>query len=78
MKSRRSPLFRDVLPTLTNLGSYATFTDRADDVTDPRRRAERDSLALGSHDFTVKMRFLRETGRGLPGVPQGRLPGDGG
>jgi hypothetical protein len=54
-------LLRDALPTLTNLGPYATFTDRADDVTDPRRRAERDSLAVGSHDFTVKMRFMRET-----------------
>lgn len=54
-------LFRDALPTLTNLGPYATFTDRADDVTDPRRRAERDSLAVGSHDFTVRIRFMRET-----------------
>jgi len=54
-------LFRDALPTLTNLGAYATFTDRAEDVTDPKRQAERDSLAVGSHDFTVNMRFLRET-----------------
>jgi hypothetical protein len=54
-------LFSDALPTLTNLGPYATFTDRADDVTDPRRRAERDSLAVGSHDFTVRIRFMRET-----------------
>jgi hypothetical protein len=54
-------LFREALPTLTDLGPYATFTDRADDVTDPRRRAERDSLAVGSHDFAVKMRFMRET-----------------
>jgi hypothetical protein len=54
-------LFRDALPTLSNLGPYATFTDRADDVTDPRRRAEKDSLSVGSHDFTVKMRFRRET-----------------
>jgi len=54
-------LFREALPALTNLGPYATFTDRADDVTYPKRRAERDSLAVGSHDFTVNMRFLRET-----------------
>jgi len=60
VKSRRSPLFRDALPTLTNLGPYATLTDRADDVTDPRRRAERDSLALGSHDLTVKMRLTTQ------------------
>jgi len=53
--------FGNALPILTNIGSYATFTDRADDVTDPRRRAERDSLALGSQDFTVTMRFARET-----------------
>lgn len=54
-------LFRDALPEITNVGAYATFTDRADDVTDPERRAQRDSLASGSHDFTVHMRFMRET-----------------
>ena len=53
--------FGNALPLLTNIGSYATFTDRAEDVTEPARRAERDSLATGSHDFTVAMRFSRET-----------------
>ena len=53
--------FGHALPILSNIGSYATFTDLAEDVTDPRRRAERDSLAQGSHDFTVTMRFTRET-----------------
>ncbi|MGW8267027.1 MAG: hypothetical protein ACWGSQ_11715 [Longimicrobiales bacterium] len=53
--------FGNALPILSNIGSYTTFTDQAEDVTDPRRRAERDSLARGSHDFTVSMRFTRET-----------------
>ena len=53
--------FGNALPILSNIGSYATFTDRAEDVTDPRRRAERDSLAQGNYDFTVTMRFIRET-----------------
>ncbi len=52
--------FRDALPTLTTVGTYATFTDKADDVTNPKRRAERDSLAV-SHDYVVRMRFMRET-----------------
>ncbi|MEJ2501782.1 MAG: hypothetical protein P8177_00460 [Gemmatimonadota bacterium] len=54
-------LFRDALPELSNIESYATFTDRADDVTDPSRRALRDSLTTGSHDYVIHMRFVRET-----------------
>jgi hypothetical protein len=52
--------FRDALPEITNIGSYATFTERPDDVTSPRRRAEQDSIAAGN-DYVVRMRFMRET-----------------
>jgi len=52
--------FRDALPEITNIGRYATFTERAEDVNDPARRAERDSLAAAS-DYVIRMRFLRET-----------------
>jgi hypothetical protein len=54
-------LFRDALPELTNIASYETFADRADDVTSSARRAERAGLTEGSHDFVIYMRFLRET-----------------
>jgi hypothetical protein len=54
-------LFRETLPTLTNVELYYTFTDRSEDVTDHGRRAERSSLESGTLDFTVKMRFKRET-----------------
>jgi hypothetical protein len=53
-------LFRDALPELSNVGAYAMFIEHAEDVNEPRRRAERDSLAA-SHDYVIRMRFLRET-----------------
>ncbi|MFC1512048.1 hypothetical protein ACFL5H_02505 [Candidatus Latescibacterota bacterium] len=52
--------FRDALPEITNIGRYATFNERAEDVNDPVRRAQRDSLAAVS-DYVIRMRFLRET-----------------
>jgi hypothetical protein len=54
-------LFADALPELSNVGAYATFTDRAEDVTDPARRMKRDSLLAGSYDYTIQLRFRRET-----------------
>jgi hypothetical protein len=50
--------FGDALRELTNVGSYATFTESSADVNDPARRALRDSLAARS-DFTVRLSFMR-------------------
>lgn len=53
-------LFRDALPELSNVRSYDTYTDAADDVTSPERRELRDSLTSGRHDYTIQVRFRRE------------------
>lgn len=55
-----SDFFRDALPEVTNLSKYATFTESAEDVNNPARRAHRDSLAA-ANDYVIMMRFLRET-----------------
>ncbi len=52
--------FNDALPEITNIGTYATFTEHAADVNEPKRRAERDSLTA-ANDYMIRMRFLRET-----------------
>lgn len=49
-------VFGDALPELSNLGRYDTFTDEANDVNQPERRAVRDSLMRVS-DYTVKIRI---------------------
>ena len=51
--------FGDALQELTNIQSYATFTDEASDINDPVRRAQKDSL-IASHDFIIKMKFVKE------------------
>ncbi len=52
--------FRDALPEVTNISRYATFTESAEDVNNPARRAQRDSLTA-ANDYVIMMRFLRET-----------------
>jgi len=51
--------FHDALQELSNVHSYATFTDDASDVNEPERRALRDSL-MRQHDFVIHMKFKRE------------------
>ncbi len=51
--------FQDALNEFSNVKSYATFTDYASDVNEPKRRALKDSLEK-SHDFIIKMKFSRE------------------
>ena len=46
----------DALPEISNLGSYATYTEEAADVNRPERRAVRDSLMRVS-DYTIKIRI---------------------
>ncbi len=53
-------IFADALQELGNVGSYATFTDRADDVNQPERRALKDSLTA-SNDYAVHLKFRKET-----------------
>jgi hypothetical protein len=53
-------ILRDALPELTNIRSYVTFTESANDVDNPRRRAELDSLT-SSNDYVISMRFSRKT-----------------
>lgn len=51
--------FQDALNEFSNVKSYATFTDYASDVNEPKRRALKDSLEK-THDFIIKMKFKRE------------------
>jgi hypothetical protein len=53
-------IFSDALKELSNIDRYATFTDKADDVNQPVRRALRDSLTT-AHDFVINLRFKKET-----------------
>lgn len=46
----------DALRELSNIGTYATFTDDAEDVNHPGRRAERERL-MNESDYTVKIRI---------------------
>lgn len=52
--------FIDALNELTNVKSYATYTEYASDVSDPHRRAEKDSL-ISAHDFILRMKFSKES-----------------
>lgn len=52
-------LFLDAMTELSNVESYATFTEFASDVSKPERRAKRDEL-IAESDFIVRIDFLRE------------------
>jgi len=53
-------LFRDALVEMSNISSYATFTDAPGDVSNPKRRQEFEKLK-GEHDFTLKIDFFEES-----------------
>ena len=53
-------ILADAISEFGNVGQYATFTDKADDVNNPERRALRDSLR-SSHDYVIHLRFKKET-----------------
>ncbi len=53
-------IFADALQEIGNIGSYATFNDRADDVNQPERRALKDSLTA-SHDYVIYLKLKKET-----------------
>ncbi|MBK6765137.1 MAG: hypothetical protein IPG71_02160 [bacterium] len=52
-------VFYDALSEFTNLGGFDTYTDRADDVYEPKRRAELDSL-MRANQFTLQIRIKQE------------------
>lgn len=52
-------LFIDALNEITNVGRYNTFTDFSADVSDPKRRAEKDSL-ITVHDYIIRVKIMRE------------------
>ncbi len=51
-------LFLDAITELSNIESYATFTEFASDVSKPERRERRDELIAAS-DFVVRIDFMR-------------------
>jgi hypothetical protein len=52
-------IFRNALNEISNIGSYSTFTESADDVNYPNRRVEIDSLK-SNNDYTIYIKFLKE------------------
>jgi hypothetical protein len=53
-------LFREALPEITNIGSYATFTESPEDVNEPKRREELSKMRA-ENDYTLKIDFFEET-----------------
>ena len=53
-------IFFDALQDISNVRSYATFTEFSSDVNNPARRAQKDSLIAAS-DYVIKMKFRKET-----------------
>ncbi|MCC6477525.1 hypothetical protein IT157_10770 [bacterium] len=52
-------VFDDALSEFSNLGDYDTFTDRAHDVYEPKRRDELDSL-MRTNQYTLHIRIKQE------------------
>lgn len=53
-------IFIDAMREISNLDGYATYTEYASDVSNPTRRAMRDSL-IAQYDYTVNIRFMKKT-----------------
>jgi len=51
-------LFIDALKEISNVASYATFTEYASDVSKPERRAKREEL-IAANDFVIRIDFTR-------------------
>jgi len=52
-------LFIDACNEFSNLDHYTTFTEYASDVSEPKRRAEKDTL-ISSHDYIMRIKFNQE------------------
>ena len=53
-------IFRNSLTDFSNISNYTTLTEMEDDVNQPKRRAEIDSIK-SKHDFTIKLKFMKES-----------------
>lgn len=53
-------LFRDSLGEISNISLYATYTEAPDDVNNPKRRQELETLR-NEHDYAVKVDFFEES-----------------
>ena len=51
-------LFIDAMSELSNVGKYNTFTEYSSDMSDPERRALKDSM-LTVHDYIIRIKFMR-------------------
>ena len=52
-------IFMESLNNISNIKKFSTFTDLAEDINSPKRRAEKDSLK-STHDYTIQIKFLEE------------------
>jgi hypothetical protein len=53
-------LFRDALVEISNISSYATFTESPTDVGDPKRRQDLEKM-VAEHDYTIKIVLFEES-----------------
>ena len=53
-------LFRDALHEISNISRYETFTERPNDVNEPKRRDQL-AAARASNDYTIQIEFLEES-----------------
>lgn len=53
-------LFRDALKEISNISRYDTYTELSNDVNDPERRQQLETLR-NSHDYTLDIRIFEET-----------------
>ncbi len=52
-------IFYEANKKLSNIGKYATYIEEAEDVNNPKKRAEKDSL-MKVYDYTIKMRIEKK------------------
>ncbi|MDP8205751.1 MAG: hypothetical protein P9L92_03725 [Candidatus Electryonea clarkiae] len=52
-------LFIDAMTEFSNINRYTTFTEYASDVSEPKRRIEKDSL-VATHDYVMRIKFMKE------------------
>lgn len=53
-------LFRDALTEISNISTYATFTEAPTDVINPKRRQELETLR-SEHDYAIKVDIFEES-----------------
>ena len=51
-------IFMDAMNEITNVRDYTSFTDYSSDISDPKRKAMRDSL-IKKYDYTIEVRISK-------------------